>query len=144
MQSFLGARPWRRDVLLAWENEASSTSLKELGADRFDIVYPPLGILAEPPVTLVDKNVGRKGTRAVAQAYLEYLHSPGEEIAALPLLSPHRHQGGRRPCPAVPEAEPLHHRRGPWQLDPSAADALQRRRRVRQGLYLKVSVYSRK
>jgi sulfate transport system substrate-binding protein len=70
------------DVLLAWENEAH-LSLKEFGADKFDIVYPPLSILAEPPVTVVDKNVDRRGTRAVAQAYLAYLYSPeGQEIAA--------------------------------------------------------------
>ena len=70
------------DVLLAWENEAH-LALKEFGADKFDIVYPPISILAEPPVTVVDKNVDRKGTRGVAQAYLEYLYSPeGQEIAA--------------------------------------------------------------
>ena len=70
------------DVLLAWENEAH-LALKEFGADKFDIVYPPISILAEPPVTVVDKNVDRKGTRAVAQAYLEYLYSPeGQQIAA--------------------------------------------------------------
>ncbi len=70
------------DVLLAWENEAH-LSLKEFGADKFDIVYPPLSILAEPPVTLVDKTVDRRGTRAVAQAYLDYLYTPeGQEIAA--------------------------------------------------------------
>jgi sulfate transport system substrate-binding protein len=70
------------DVLLAWENEAH-LALKEFGADKFDIVYPPISILAEPPVTVVDKNVDRKGTRAVAQAYLDYLYSPeGQEIAA--------------------------------------------------------------
>jgi sulfate transport system substrate-binding protein len=70
------------DVLLAWENEAH-LALKEFGADKFDIVYPPLSILAEPPVTVVDKNVDKKGTRAVAQAYLEYLYSPeGQELAA--------------------------------------------------------------
>jgi sulfate/thiosulfate transport system substrate-binding protein len=70
------------DVLLAWENEAH-LSLKEFGADKFDIVYPPLSILAEPPVTVVDKVVDKKGTREVAQAYLEYLYSPeGQEIAA--------------------------------------------------------------
>jgi sulfate transport system substrate-binding protein len=70
------------DVLLAWENEAH-LSLKEFGADKFDIVYPPLSILAEPPVTIVDKVVDKKGTRAVAQAYLEYLYTPeGQEIAA--------------------------------------------------------------
>ena len=70
------------DVLLAWENEAY-LSLKEFGADKFDIVYPPSSILAEPPVTVVDKVVDKRGTRSVATAYLEYLYSPeGQEIAA--------------------------------------------------------------
>jgi len=70
------------DVLLAWENEAH-LSLKEFGADKFEIVYPPISILAEPPVTVVDKTVDKHGTRAVAQAYLEYLYAPeGQEIAA--------------------------------------------------------------
>ncbi|NMG65387.1 sulfate ABC transporter substrate-binding protein [Azoarcus indigens] len=70
------------DVLLAWENEAIM-SIKELGPDKFDIVVPPLSILAEPPVAVVDKNVDKKGTRKVAQAYLEYLYTEeGQEIAA--------------------------------------------------------------
>jgi len=70
------------DVLLAWENEAW-LSLKEFGADKFDIVYPPTSILAEPPVAVVDKVVDKRSTRDVAQAYLEYLYSPeGQEIAA--------------------------------------------------------------
>ncbi|WP_295641552.1 sulfate ABC transporter substrate-binding protein, partial [uncultured Methylibium sp.] len=70
------------DVLLAWENEAH-LSIKEFGADKFDIVYPPLSILAEPPVAVVDKVVDKKGTRAVAQGYLDYLYTPeGQEIAA--------------------------------------------------------------
>ncbi len=70
------------DVLLAWENEAW-LSLKEFGNDKFDIVYPPTSILAEPPVTVVDKVVDKRGTRDVAQAYLEYLYSPqGQDIAA--------------------------------------------------------------
>ena len=70
------------DVLLAWENEAH-LSLKEFGADKFDIVYPPVSILAEPPVAVVDKNVDKRGTREVATAYLEYLYTPeGQEIAA--------------------------------------------------------------
>ena len=70
------------DVLLAWENEAH-LALKEFGANKFDIVYPPLSILAEPPVSVVDKVVYKKGTRDVAQAYLEYLYSTeGQEIAA--------------------------------------------------------------
>lgn len=70
------------DVLLAWENEAH-LSLKEFGADKFDIVYPPSSILAEPPVAVVDKVVDKKGTRDVATAYLDYLYTPeGQEIAA--------------------------------------------------------------
>ena len=70
------------DVLLAWENEGY-LSQKEFGADKFDIVYPPTSILAEPPVAIVDKVVDRKGTRAVAQAYLEYLYTPeAQEIEA--------------------------------------------------------------
>jgi sulfate/thiosulfate-binding protein len=70
------------DVLLAWENE-TFLSIKELGPDKVDIVIPSLSILAEPPVTVVDKVADKKGTRAVAQAYLEYLYSPeGQEIAA--------------------------------------------------------------
>jgi len=70
------------DVLLAWENEAH-LSIKEFGTDKFDIVYPPSSILAEPPVALVDKVVDKHGTRAVAQAYLDYLYTPeGQDIAA--------------------------------------------------------------
>jgi sulfate transport system substrate-binding protein len=70
------------DVLITWENEAF-LALKELGPDKFEIVIPSLSILAEPPVTLVDKVVDKHKTRAVAQAYLDYLYSDvGQEIAA--------------------------------------------------------------
>ncbi|WP_413365948.1 sulfate ABC transporter substrate-binding protein [Lysinibacillus sp. 3P01SB] len=70
------------DVLIAWENEAY-LSLNELGKDEFEIVTPSLSILAEPPVAVVDKIVDKKGTREVAQAYLEYLYTDiGQEIAA--------------------------------------------------------------
>ena len=69
-------------MLLAWENEAL-LALKELGPDKFDIVAPSLSILAEPPVTVVDKVVDKRGTRAVATAYLEFLYTPeGQTIAA--------------------------------------------------------------
>lgn len=69
------------DVLLAWENEAF-LALKEFGPDKFELVAPSVSILAEPPVALVDKVVDKRRTRAVAQAYLEYLYSPeGQEIA---------------------------------------------------------------
>jgi len=62
------------DVLLAWENEAF-LALKEFGEDKFDIVTPSLSILAEPPVAVVDKVVDKRGTREVAEAYLQYLYS---------------------------------------------------------------------
>jgi sulfate transport system substrate-binding protein len=66
------------DVLLAWENEAL-LALKELGPDKFEIVYPPSSILAEPPVALVDKNADKKGNRAVAEAYLKFLYTPAAQ-----------------------------------------------------------------
>ena len=70
------------DVLLAWENEAH-LALKEFGPDKFEIVTPPLSILAEPPVAVVDKVAKKHGTTDVAKAYLEYLYSDeGQEIAA--------------------------------------------------------------
>lgn len=70
------------DVQLTWENEAW-LALKEYGADKFEIVYPKVSILAEPTVALVDKNVDRHGTRAVAEAYLRFLYSPeAQEIEA--------------------------------------------------------------
>jgi sulfate transport system substrate-binding protein len=68
------------DVFISWENEAYLLE-KEFGS-KVDVVYPSLSILAEPPVTVVDKNVDRKGTRAVAEAYLQYLYTEeGQDIA---------------------------------------------------------------
>jgi sulfate transport system substrate-binding protein len=70
------------DVLIAWENEAF-LAVKELGADKLQIVVPTVSVLAEPPVAVVDKVVLRRGTREVAQAYLQYLYSKeGQEIVA--------------------------------------------------------------
>jgi sulfate/thiosulfate-binding protein len=70
------------DVLIAWENEAV-LAVKELGADKLQIVVPTMSVLAEPPVAVVDKVVLRRGTREVAQAYLQYLYSKeGQEIVA--------------------------------------------------------------
>jgi sulfate/thiosulfate-binding protein len=70
------------DVLLAWENEAY-LALDEFGAENFDIVFPQQSILAEPPVAVVDANVDAKGTRKVAEAYLNYLYSAeGQTLAA--------------------------------------------------------------
>jgi sulfate/thiosulfate transport system substrate-binding protein len=70
------------DVLLTWENEAY-LAVKELGPNKFDIVAPSMSIIAEPPVSVVDRNVDDHGTRKVAEEYLRYLYSPeGQEIAA--------------------------------------------------------------
>jgi sulfate/thiosulfate-binding protein len=70
------------DVLIAWENDAF-LAVNELGKDRFDIVAPSISILAEPPVAVVDKVVDKRGTRKVAEAYLQYLYSPeAQELAA--------------------------------------------------------------
>jgi sulfate/thiosulfate-binding protein len=70
------------DVLLAWENEAL-LALRELGPGKFEIVAPSSSIVAEPPVAVVDKVVDKRGTRPVAQAYLDYLYSDeGQEIIA--------------------------------------------------------------
>jgi sulfate/thiosulfate-binding protein len=70
------------DVLLAWENEAY-LAVKQLGPDKFDIVAPSMSILAEPPVSVVDKVVDKRGTRKVAEAYLAYLYSKeGQKLAA--------------------------------------------------------------
>jgi sulfate transport system substrate-binding protein len=68
--------------MVAWENEAL-LALRESGKGDLQLVVPSVSILAEPPVTWVDKVVNKRGTRAVAQAYLEFLYSPeGQEIAA--------------------------------------------------------------
>jgi sulfate transport system substrate-binding protein len=70
------------DVLISWESEAALI-LKEPGADKFEVIAPTLSILAEPPVSVVDKNVDKHGTREVATAYLQYLYTPkAQEIAA--------------------------------------------------------------
>jgi len=69
-------------VLLAWENEAQLL-VNEMGRDKFEIVFPSVSILAEPPVAVVDKNVDKHGTRAAAEAYLKFLYSDeGQEIGA--------------------------------------------------------------
>lgn len=70
------------DVFLSWENEAF-LAVNALGREKFEIVVPSLTILAEPPVAVVDKTVDKRGTRAAAEAYLQFLYTPeGQEIAA--------------------------------------------------------------
>ncbi len=80
------------DVLIAWENEAL-LSIRELGPDRVQLVAPSVSILAEPPVALVDTVVDRKGTRQVAEAYLQFLYSPtGQDLAAKHYFRPRNPQ----------------------------------------------------
>ena len=70
------------DVLIAWENEAL-LAIEELGPGKFEVIAPATSILAEPPVAVVDKVAGKRGTREVAQAYLEYLYTEaGQQIVA--------------------------------------------------------------
>ena len=69
------------DVLIAWENEAH-LALQEFSRDGLEIVLPSLSILAEPPVAMVDRNVDRRGTRALAEAYLRYLYAPEAQALA--------------------------------------------------------------
>ncbi|MEK6805571.1 MAG: sulfate ABC transporter substrate-binding protein [Pseudomonadota bacterium] len=70
------------DVFISWENEAFLAT-RELGPDKFQIVAPSVSILAEPPVAVIDRNVDKHGTRAVAESYLQFLYSaPGQKLAA--------------------------------------------------------------
>jgi sulfate transport system substrate-binding protein len=84
------------DVLIAWENEAL-LAVKELGPDKFEVVAPSSSVLAEPPVAVVDKVADKRGTRAVAEAYLQYLYTAeGQQIAAKhyyrPVVEPYAKQ----------------------------------------------------
>jgi len=93
------------DVLLAWENEAL-LSVKELGPDKFQIVVPSESILAEPPVSVVDQVVDRKGTRTVAEAYLQYLYTPeGQEIAARNFYRPRLESVAKKYASSFPKVK---------------------------------------
>ncbi len=84
------------DVFLSWENEAF-LAVKEFGADKFEIVVPSLTILAEPPVALIDNVVDKRGTRQVAEAYLQYLYSvEGQEIAGKHFYRPRHPEASKR------------------------------------------------
>ena len=89
------------DVLVAWENEAY-LAVEEVGKGKFEIVVPSVSILAEPSVAVVDKVVDKRGTRAVAEAYLEYLASEeGQRIAAKHHFRPRTPAPGARAFSAV-------------------------------------------
>ncbi len=93
------------DVLLAWENEAF-LAVEKLGKGQLEIVVPRISILAEPPVAVVDAVVDRKGTRAVAEAYIQYLSSEeGQEIAARNFYRPRSAKVAARYAARFPEVE---------------------------------------
>jgi sulfate transport system substrate-binding protein len=93
------------DVLLAWESEAF-LAVQQLGAGKLEIVVPRTSILAEPPVAVVDANVDRHGTRAVAQAYLEFLYTPeGQELAATHFYRPRDPQVAARHAGRFPKLD---------------------------------------
>lgn len=77
-------------MFLSWENEAF-LAVEELGPDKFEIIVPSVSILAQPPVTVVDMVVDKRGTRDLAEAYLDYLYSPiGQRLAAKHFYRPYR------------------------------------------------------
>lgn len=93
------------DVLLAWENEGF-LALHEFGADKFEMIAPPVSVLAEPPVAVVDKVVDERGTRKVAEEYLRYLYSPeGQEIAAKRFYRPRDPQVAAKHLNAFPKID---------------------------------------
>ncbi|GEB32830.1 MULTISPECIES: sulfate ABC transporter substrate-binding protein [Brevibacillus] len=93
------------DVLIAWENEAY-LAVNELGKDKFEIVNPSLSILAEPPVTVVDKYAEKHKTKEVADAYLQFLYTKkGQEIAAKHYYRPRSAEVLKAHTPAFPEIE---------------------------------------
>jgi sulfate/thiosulfate-binding protein len=93
------------DVFLSWENEAY-LALKEFGADNFQIIYPSLSILAQPSVTVVDKVVKKKGTEAVAKAYLEYLYSEeGQDLAGKHFYRPISEKAAAKHADKLPKIE---------------------------------------
>jgi sulfate transport system substrate-binding protein len=95
------------DVLITWENEAL-LSVRELGADKFEIIVPSVSILAEPPVAVVDKVAKKHGVQEVAQAYLEY-HGRRPKDRGETLLSSAPGRGGRRVCAAISASKAVHH-----------------------------------
>jgi sulfate/thiosulfate-binding protein len=105
------------DVLVSWENEALIT-LNELSKGQYEIVYPSISIVAEPPVSVVDKVVDAKGTRKIAEAYLNFLFTPaGQEIAARHFYRPRnpdvarKHEGTFKTIPTFTIDEVF----GGWQ-----------------------------
>ena len=93
------------DVFISWENEAL-LAVKEFGAEKLEIVAPSISILAEPPVTVVDKFAKKKGNEAVAKAYLEYLYSDeGQDIAGRNFYRPRSEKAAAKHAKVFPKVE---------------------------------------
>ncbi len=115
--------------------ERSPAGAEKLGADKFELVVPSLTILAEPPVAIVDKVVDKRGTRKVAQAYLEFLYSPeGQEIAARHYYRPRLEAARLKHAATFRHVETFTIDRGLRRVVEGAEDALCRRRRLRSDL----------
>ncbi len=122
------------DVLIAWENEAL-VALKEFGNDKFEVVYPSVSILAEPPVALVDKVAQRHGTTAVAEAYLKYpLLRAGTGGHRAKFLSSAPQAGRGQVSQTVSRDPDVHGGRHFRRMAHGAKDPLRRRRSVRSDL----------
>ena len=122
------------DVLIAWENEAL-ISVNKLNPGQFDIVYPSQSILAEPPVAVVDANVDKHGTRAVAEAYLGYLYSPeGQDVVARNYYRPRDGGCGSEIREPVSEDHAVHRKHGFRSLEKGAEGFLRRRWHFRPDL----------
>ena len=122
------------DVLLAWENEAH-LALKEFGADKFEIVTPPLSILAEPPVAVVDKKAKRHDTTEVAKEYLKYLYSDeGQEIAAKNFYRPRNEAIAAKYADNFSQLKLVTIDAGIRRLGQGAENTLRRRRNFRPDL----------
>ena len=118
-------------VLVAWENEAFYL-LKEAGKDKYEIVAPSQSILAEPPVAVVDKNVDKHGTRAAAEAYLNFLYTDqGQETGGETLLPSVQPGHFQEPRGRFPEVEAGDHRPGLRRLGQGAEDTFCRRGPIR-------------
>ena len=122
------------DVLIAWENEAGM-AIKDFGADKFEVVYPSLSILAEPPVAWVDKVDQAARHRGDLEGVPGIsLHAGGTGNSRAEFL-PSARQGRRREvCKQIPEPADAHDRRGFRRMEKGAAEVLRRRRRIRQDL----------
>jgi sulfate/thiosulfate-binding protein len=123
------------DVFISWENEAYLLE-KEFGS-KVDVVYPSLSILAEPAVTVVDKNVDKKGTRAVAEAYLKYLYTEeGQDIAGKHFYRPAVSEKAKaKYAKQFPKLNLFTIERRLWWLGQGRQGPLRRRRQLRPDLH---------